>query len=31
MHVACAVQTPAIDISTGPVYFRETGPAWRGA
>jgi ADP-heptose:LPS heptosyltransferase len=31
MHVACAVQTPAIDISTGPVCFRETGPYLEGS
>jgi ADP-heptose:LPS heptosyltransferase len=26
MHVATAVGTPVIDLSTGPVFFRETGP-----
>ncbi len=26
MHVATAVGTHVIDLSTGPVYFRETGP-----
>lgn len=26
MHVATAVGKPVVDLSTGPVYFRETGP-----
>lgn len=31
MHIAAAVGTPVIDISTGPVFFRETGPYAEGS
>lgn len=31
MHVAAAVGTPIIDISVGPVFFRETGPYAEGS
>ena len=31
MHVAAAVQCPIIDLSTGPVSFRETGPYAEGS
>ncbi len=31
MHVAAAVGTPVVDVSTGPVNFRETGPYAAGS
>ncbi|MBI1748828.1 MAG: glycosyltransferase family 9 protein [Acidobacteria bacterium] len=31
MHMATAVGTRVIDLSTGPVYFRETGPYAEGS
>lgn len=31
MHIAAAVRCPVIDLSTGPVHFRETGPYAEGS